>query len=267
MEYHQLQRTEIEGLIDHLPEADRDSARKTAAKAIIQEDGKAKLRQLWHLLRDANELHESTRSRILDGFERLFPWLPELDFTATQVSFYKVSGVYDLVIHAIGGKPLSHESDVIKRVMAFIPANRDECRKYLNDKIGSTKVTDLKKVMPLIKLILEVFGIPLMQTHTTEGKVYILDGQKMWQPWKKLMYDEFKLKAKSSSATTPVKVSVGFFSITPDLPFESTTSDIGFDISDFLDKKTEVFYDGNLYYIWDDRLHKYLSLDPAAMKL
>lgn len=257
-EYRQLQRTEIEEIVAQLPDTERDMARKTAAKAIIQENGKANLRRLWQILRNPSEALNTNQHRLLTELEKRFPWLPELDFSATQLSFYKVSGIYDLVLHVMDNKPFSYTSPEVEKVMSYVLSNKEEARKYLTDKIASTKSKDPEQWMRVIKQILAVFGIPvhLARKDKEVVKLWQLDGTAMWEPWKVIVYHEFKVSAKSvAREATPIKQSVGAYTITTSC---TTPCRQG--------QSYEFFFDGDKYYFWDEVRETYFSLSPEDFR-
>lgn len=258
LEYQQLRRAEIEQYVEQVPSEKRSEARKEAAKAILQDDGKAKLRRLFQLLQDTRQNLHVGQSRLLSVLERDLAWIPDYDFSANQVDFFKKSGIYALITKVLEHEPINYSSPEVVTVAQFILGDKKGAAKFLPKDIAFSRTKEEAGYIRLIKKVLLWFGVPLMEDMISElERAYILDDVQMWQPWKVTLFQQIK----TNSATPPptIKQSVGNFRIVAEYtPFVGGEKHKCYTLKD---QTLAFFFDGSNYFVWVD--NQYLMLSPS----
>ncbi|MDZ4871049.1 MAG: hypothetical protein CLLPBCKN_000437 [Chroococcidiopsis cubana SAG 39.79] len=217
-EYLSIQRHDIEELIAHIPPAERQQHREAAVKGILFEGGKAKLRRLWQLMRSDNT-RINCHNKLLIELEKELPWLPDVDFSALELDFYKRSGIYELVVATLEKKHLCFDTPIVTQVRDYILANRNDARMYLGNRIATSQIGSGSSIR-LIKDILAVFGIELKR-HTTKMETgekinyHVIDRNALITPWKSAFMRQLERRTPTE---VEVKESVGMFQIDRDLP-------------------------------------------------
>jgi hypothetical protein len=257
-EYQQLRRAEIEQYVEQVPPEKRQEARESAAKAILQDDGKAKLRRLFQLLQDTQKNLSKGQSQLLYALEKDLAWIPDYDFSVNHVDFYKKSGIYDLIHKVFAKNPINHASAEVQKVAQSILGNKTEAAKFLPRDIAFSKTKDKTGYIKLIKKVLLWFGVPLTEDRLNSlDRAYILDEAQMWQPWKVTLFKQIR----ASAVTQPpaIKKAIGTYVITSQYtpwvggPVHRQSTSTG--------QTFEFFFDGTNYFAWAD--DQYMMLAPS----